>query len=167
VDVLMYTFISSAIASIPYYILPTLSPSFVFPIVALAAVVGMILVWVLAPYVDRLIMKRRKDEAGLNDLSISQLWWNAKQGFMDLLKLNLKMMKEMFDDGRIPYRFKSWDETDPELKKRLVTNTEYDALDEFAKSLTQCPRPEEPNFDVMSQLCKTHYERLKRLGLVS
>jgi len=105
-------------------------------------------------------------EMALNDLAISQLWVYARMGFTNLLKMNLNMMGDYFKNGRIPYRFKSWDDAEPELKKRLVAKPEYDALDDFAKSLTQCPRHDEPNFDVMSNLCKNHFERLKRLGLV-
>jgi hypothetical protein len=104
----------------------------------------------------------------LNDRAITQLTKMARRGYKDTLKLNLDLIGQELEGGRIPPKFISWDETEPELRKGLITSKpEYDALDDFAKSLTQCPRRDEPNFDVMSNLCKTHYERLKRLGLAS
>ncbi len=53
----MYIGISSAIASIPYLVTPSISPAQVFPTVALAAFIGMILVFLLAPYVKRVVPK--------------------------------------------------------------------------------------------------------------
>ena len=59
VDVLMYIAISSVIASIPYLVLPTLPPGLVFLSVGVAAFAGMLLVFLLTPYLDRLLAKRR------------------------------------------------------------------------------------------------------------
>lgn len=60
VDVLMYIFISSAIAAIPYYALPNISANLLFPTIAIAAFVGMLSVYLLTPYFDRALARRRK-----------------------------------------------------------------------------------------------------------
>jgi hypothetical protein len=104
----------------------------------------------------------------LNDRAASQLTSMARMKFRDDLKLNLHLIGEELEAGRIPPHSLSWEGTEPELKKGLITSKpEYDALDDFAKSLIQCPDRDKPDFDVWSNLCKNHYERLKRLGLAS
>jgi hypothetical protein len=59
VDVLMFIFISSVIASIPYLVAPTLTlmPAQVFLSVAVGALIGMVLVFLFAPYVKRAVPK--------------------------------------------------------------------------------------------------------------
>lgn len=105
----------------------------------------------------------------LNDRAVYQLVNMARTEFRDLLKLNIRMIGEELEAGRIPPHLLLWEQTESELKKGLITSKEeYDALEDLTKSLNQgTENRDKPDFDVWHNLCKNHFERLKRLGLVT
>jgi hypothetical protein len=175
VDVLMYIVISSVIASVPYLILPALSPGFIFLTVGVGAGVGMILVYLLTPYVDRLVEKRRRgvegkstlEETAQKERAITQLMGIARMGYRHELRDSLRMIGKDLDE-HMPTRFVLWNGVEPGLKESLITyKPEYAALEDLSNSLDQRSNNfGKPDFDVRDNLCKNHYERLKRLGFV-
>jgi len=106
-------------------------------------------------------------ETALNELAITQLMGLAHGGLVDALKANLRIIGTDLDI-HCRTRLVAWTRVDANLRQRLITDSEeYDALDDLSKSLERRYQSfDTPAFEMWDNLCKGHYERLKRMGFV-